>query len=341
MSALTKLVLDKVGALGQSAAADFFGVEEGEVVLWEQGGRPIPLAAVEKVFDVTKLAPKVGEVSADGQRICIVLPCYKQTNPVTEFCLFSMLDRTKMSVMLQFGDAFIAHTRNQLACSFLKSKADWMFTVDDDMVLPCGQAKWFNGVTDFGLPDEFAGMHTINRLLSHQKMLVGALYFGRCRSGKPVYAEGMSEKAEEAYVRRGPHNVCKPTKWVGTGAMLVHRKVFTAIEDKFPHLARNKDGDHGNWFTSSEHDIREAAADSLRVLDDQTVSEAARIQKVKETMSLALHRTKVNSALGTGEDVQFCIRATQAGHQPHVDLGLICGHLGSFAYGPKKVAWAR
>jgi hypothetical protein len=39
-----------------------------------------------------------------------------------------------------------------------------------------------------------------------------------------------------------------------------------------------------------------------------------------------------NSQLGMGEDVQFCIRAAQAGHQPHVDLGVMCGHLGSMSF---------
>lgn len=340
-SALTNLVLEKVRSLPSTeAAADFFGYEESMVCSWMNGEGVVPLAAVEKVFDLTKLAPKVGG-SYDGQKICVVFPCYKQTNPGTTFSMFSLLDRTRMSVMLQFGDAFIAHTRNQLASAFLKSKAEWMFTVDDDMVLPCGNPKWFNAFTEFNLPEPFASFSAVDRLLSHRKTLVGGLYFGRWRSGKPVYAEGASDKKEEAYARSGPHNICKPTKWVGTGAMLVHRSVFTAIEDKFPNLARNKEGNLGNWFTSSEHDIKHATAEALAVLADDTAGEGSRIEKVKSLLSVAQHRSQVNSSLGTGEDVQFCIRAAQSGHQPHIDMGLVCGHVGSFVYGPQKVGWKK
>ena len=41
-----------------------------------------------------------------------------------------------------------------------------------------------------------------------------------------------------------------------------------------------------------------------------------------------------------GEDVTFCIRAAAAGHQPHVDLGLICGHQGSKIYGQPSMKTA-
>jgi len=40
-----------------------------------------------------------------------------------------------------------------------------------------------------------------------------------------------------------------------------------------------------------------------------------------------------NSKLGTGEDVIFCHRARQAGHQPYVDLDCVAGHCGSHVYG--------
>jgi hypothetical protein len=35
---------------------------------------------------------------------------------------------------------------------------------------------------------------------------------------------------------------------------------------------------------------------------------------------------------GTGEDVAFCKRAKEAGHQPHVDLGCLVGHIGEKIY---------
>lgn len=35
----------------------------------------------------------------------------------------------------------------------------------------------------------------------------------------------------------------------------------------------------------------------------------------------------------TGEDVAFCIRAKESGHQPYADTGCVCGHVGKKVYG--------
>ncbi len=286
---------------------------------------------------LTNALPKVGEV-IDPRKICIALPWYKQTNPATAFSVTANVDRARMMVILQFGDAFVAHTRNLLACEFLKTSADWMLTVDDDMILPCGNAAWFNSYTGFNLPEKFAGLHTVNRLMSHGKTLVGGLYYGRWKHGAPVFGE-CKDPAVDKYARKGPHDEIRPTRWVGTGCMLIHRSVFLDIESRFPHLARNKDGNFGNFFTSSEHDIQYAVSQALGVLADEGTSEALRVAEATKLLSNAKALSESNSVLGTGEDVQFCVRAKQAGHQPFVDMGLVCGHQGSFVFGPKKAGW--
>jgi hypothetical protein len=251
------------------------------------------------------------------------------------FSVISGLDRAKMAVMLDFGDAFIAHSRNKLASNFLKTGLEWALTVDDDMVIPCGNAAWFNDITKMNLPEKFASRNTVDRLLSHGKTLVGALYMGRWEGAHAVYGEGQ-QPAEKEWIKFGPHDVVKPTRWVGTGCMLIHRSVFLDIEAKFPHLARNKDGDFGHWFTSSEHDLRAATSKAMEVLSDDSASEGARIAKAQMLLHDAQLISQQNSSLGMGEDVQFCVRASQAGHQPHVDCGLICGHIGHHVYGPRK-----
>lgn len=336
----SQLVLDKVRSFKSSdEAAAFFECETEDIANWLEG-QPIPVGALEKVFDPAKLvAPKVGEVSAKDRKVTLMLPAYKSTNPVSAFSILSLIDKARMAVMLDFGDAFIAHSRNKLASNFLKTNSEWALTIDDDMILPCGNADWFNSFTEFNLPKEFAGLNTVDRLLSHQKTLVGALYFGRWKHGKPVYAEGSSNREEENLARSGPSDMCKPTKWVGTGCMLIHRSVFLDIEKKFPHLARNEQGDFGNWFTSSEHDLQAAVTDVRSKLDDNNVSDAAKIQLAKKILAESAQRARIHSSLGMGEDVQFCVRATQAGHQPYVDMGLLCGHMGSFIYGPYKAGW--
>lgn len=267
----------------------------------------------------------------EGKKVCVALPWYKSTEPRTAFSIMALLDRSKTAVMLDFGDAFIAHSRNKLADSFLKGKMEWMLMVDDDMVLPFGNASLFRTFTGFHLADEFAGLNTIDRLLSHGKTLVGGLYFGRWANGKPVYAGAAESKLEEEFVRKGPQNLCQPTRWVGTGCLLIHRTVFTAIEAQFPHLARNAKGTGGNWFTSSEHDLTAAVSNAIREL------ELGEFDSALEILKTGQKRSRQFSGLGVGEDVVFCHRAAQSGHQPHVDLGLLCGHTGSFCYGPKKI----
>lgn len=267
----------------------------------------------------------------EGKKVCIVAPWYKTSEPRTAFSIMALLDRTKTAIMLDFGDAFIAHSRNKLADNFLKTKLEWMLTIDDDMVVPFGNPSIYRSFTGFTSPDRFAGFNSIDRLLSHGKTLVGALYFGRWKNGKPVYAEGSENKNEDEFVRRGPHDICKPTRWVGTGCMLIHRTVFTAIESKFPHLARKPDGTGGNWFTSSEHDLTNSVAEAVRKLEQGDIDGAL------ESLRTGQKRSRQFSGLGVGEDVVFCHRAAQAGHQPNVDLGLLCGHTGSYCYGPAKI----
>lgn len=239
------------------------------------------------------------------------------------FSVMSLIHPTKTAAMLDFGDAFIVHSRNKLADGFLRTGIEWCLTIDDDMVVPFGNAKLFNSFTGFRMHERFAGLNVVDRLLSHGKTLVGGLYFGRWRHGKGMYGEG-GDSNELRYAKSGPHDVCKPTRWVGTGCMLIHRTVFLDIEKNFPHLARGQDGRGGQWFTSSEHDLR-AAFESVREQPDT-------VQAMK-TIAAAADKGKRHSSMGMGEDVQFCIRATQSGHQPHVDLGCMCGHIGSYCYG--------
>lgn len=260
----------------------------------------------------------------EGRNVFVALPWYKSASPLTTFSLLAMADRTRMAFGLGFGDAFIAHSRNKLATQFVNSSLEWMLMVDDDMVLPFGDAAWFNGNSGLKLADKFAGLHTLNRLLSHGKTLVGALYFGRWRAGHPVFAEG--HQMEEILRTRGPRDEVAPTKWVGTGVCLFHRTVFLDIERVFPHLSREANGGTGQWFTSSEHDLQKAVAEVIKLGPGQDIEE------LLGTLETARRKSSIHSNMGMGEDVQLCVRAMQSGHQPHVDLGLWCGHIGNFCY---------
>jgi len=288
------------------------------------------------------VAPVVVPPAAAGviynKKVVVVLPWWKQVSPVTAFCVSQLMDRRRTSAMMMFGDAFVAHSRNACVDFFLETTSEWMLTIDDDMVVPFGDARWFKTHTRFDdFPEEALKLNTLDRLMKHGKTLVGALYFGRHPDGPPVYNEGSASPQEAAFARRAPHDVIKPTKWVGTGCMLIHRSVFEAIEKKFPRLARGPNGRGGNWFTSTEASLLEqidALADQLhgKPLDGNTAYTAL------EGLTAMVTRSRAENTLGFGEDVSFCLRAAAAGHQPHVDMGLVCGHLGHCCYGPRNTS---
>lgn len=325
MGTLSDAVRRKIHELGVDKAAEHFGVCRQYVTQWRDGSRNISAKAMEMMFEMD-YAARQGVVQEcdtglEGRKFAFLLPWYKQTNPMTAFSIFGNYDRAKMRAFMVFGDAYIAHSRNTLARMFLDSEADWGLMVDDDMVLPMGNAEWFNKATNFQFPEKFAGMSAVRRLLSHKKSLVGGLYFGRFPDGRPMFCEGASRPDEAAAARTGPRDMIKPTRWVATGCLLIHRSVFTAINEKFPEL-----GD--NWFSPSEQDLVKSASAALDALRNRNA-----LQAIQE-LETGLAQARQNSRVGAGEDVTFCIRAAAAGHQPYVDLGLVCGHLGAACYGP-------
>lgn len=277
-------------------------------------------------------------VFAHQEKVLISLPWYKSTNAVTAFALAALADKRRTSLSLCAGDAFVAHSRNTCADIFLASEYPWQLTLDDDMIFPFGDAKAFKQYTGFrSMPDQFAGLNTLDRLLSHKKTLVGALYFGRSPyTSRAMYAEGCNNPAEAKLAHSAPVDQVKPTRWVATGCMLIHRQVYLDIEKKFPRLARGSNGKGGNWFTSSEHTATDWIDRTRKMLSEGPMT-GDKAFKALEMLERAAAEARGNSCLGQGEDVAFCVRAAAAGHQPHVDLGLLCGHLGQKVYGPQPI----
>ena len=268
------------------------------------------------------------------RNVMLVFPWHKQTNPLTALSVMGLTDRRRVWTLMNYGDAYVIHSRNTCADLFLTSECEWMLTIDDDMVVPFGNATALNAYTGFALPEPFASFNAIDRLLASGKKLVGGLYFGRVPGGRAMYSEACSNLAENEFARKSPQDLVKPTKWVGTGCLLIHRTVFTDIEKRYPRLARGADGKGGQWFTPTEA----SAIDTLRRIQ-QALSSGAHTGetsfKALELVEKGLADSANENALGMGEDVAFCYRALAAGHQPHVDLGLVCGHVGSYCYGPK------
>lgn len=270
------------------------------------------------------------------KRVMIALPWQKQVNPITSFCAAQLMDKRRTSSMLCFGDAFVAHSRNHCVNEFLKTDLEWILMIDDDMLVPFGQAKWFRVYTGWDwYPEPFASFNTIDRLMSHGKSIVGVCYFGRHPHGPPVFATGASSQAAADYARKGPHDEIMPTSWVGTGAILINRQVFLDIEKKYPLLARDPKGDGGQWFTSSEHTVMDGVQKVFDMLADGPM-DGQKALRAYSALEGILNRTKTAHGLGVGEDVIFCRRAGECGHQPFVDLGIIAGHIGHTVYGPRN-----
>lgn len=275
------------------------------------------------------------QVAIFDKKVFVALPWYKNCHPATAFSVSQILDKRRTSSAMSMGDAFIQHTRNSLADAFLRTECEYMLSVDDDMIIPCGQAKWFKGFTGFNwMPDEFAGLNTLDRLVSHKKSVVGALYFGRWSGGSPVFSEGANpDIAKEA--RKAPIDKLVKTNWVGTGCILVSRQVFLDIEKRFPRLARGTDGRGGNWFTSSEHGLLESV-DMCREMLSKGPMDGSKALKAYEILEGASAKARQSSGLSVGEDVIFSRRAREAGHEVFVDFGLLAGHSGFCVYGPKN-----
>jgi hypothetical protein len=267
----------------------------------------------------------------EGKQVEILLPWYREVAPQVAFSVMRLMDKGRIGVRARWGDAAVWHVRNTLADEFLRSGVEWSFWVDGDEILPTGDAKLFNALSRMHLPDAFAGLNALDRLLSHGKTLVGGCYFGRHPNSKPIYAEAMNSKTEDAYVRRGPYDLIKPTAWVGFGAVLVHRSVFLDIEKRYPHLGRKEDGTGGNWFSPNEQDIRRHFDMFGDILHEQ-IDANTKLAKLQAHYETAVRQSS-RIAVGAGEDVSFCQRAADCGHVPFVDLGLFCGHIGDCVYG--------
>lgn len=276
-------------------------------------------------------APPSKIVSAGREKIALGLSSYKSMCPVTAVSLMALFSRRKLTLLLSQGDAFISHSRNTVVEKFLDTDCEWLFSVDDDVILPFGDANWFRNFSGFNTPEPFASFNVIDRLLSHGKMLIGGVYFGREKHGSPMYGEGKNP-AEAAFARSGPHNTIKQTRWCATGCLLVHRQVFLDIEAKFPRLSRARNNGRFHGYTATEHGLLDGIERIRNVLSEgpQTGEKSLRAYQMIEALLAESHH---NSALGTGEDVQFCIRAAQAGHQCFVDHGIHLGHVGTEVFG--------
>lgn len=238
--------------------------------------------------------PKLGKGSMK-----LLFPTMKQTNPATCWALVQTAKKfgQRLNLDMESGDSMIVNSRNKLASRFLESGEEWSIWLDDDMIPQTGNANWFRYQTFCDtwadstgyrkITDEALSVHFIDRLLSHGQKIVGATYFGRQPTGRPMFHEGIGTVEINRESRNYPNQLFA-TQWVGTGCLLIHRSVYLDMQKAYPQLAPTTLMPQWDFF---------------RLIPDK------------------------------GEDASFCDRAIKIGHQPYVDLGLHCAHVGNCAYG--------
>jgi hypothetical protein len=142
--------------------------------------------------------------------------------------------------------------RNTLAERFLsgkETKAEWALLIDSDMFIPFkGGGGFFTSRARAKVNPALYDVDTIERLLSHGKKIVGAVYNTRTKDGPICIAAdlktGHKSGAERELIvklRKGPFDKLIEQPFVATGCVLVHRSVF---ED----IAKGQPEGFNGWF---------------------------------------------------------------------------------------------
>jgi hypothetical protein len=313
---LTQAILDHIYELGgekSEACQKFYERSQQTLMNWCRNPAIIPLGAINKFLDrVPEVRDDIIEIlephfAYDGQNGMTSLP---NRGKLDVMVLSPILERPTLPwAALQVhlakknelgyswqADTMIDRSRNMLADRFLKSGCKWSLWVDGDMGAPTGNADYFRWLTaSEALNNEAASFDTLDRLLSHRKAIIGAVYSSRRFHGSlvaqpEIYPRNHEDKLLANQIRPGQASGLADVDWVGFGVALVHREVFLEIQRRFPDLAPKSEIDVWDFF---RHEGRE------------------------------------------GEDEAFCRRAKACGIPVYLDTQLVCGHAGPMMFLPE------
>lgn len=166
-----------------------------------------------------------------GRDIFVGFSAVKQTNPVTAFSLINMgLDFGRDKIRFDFATTGnFYHGKNELAKKFLQTDAKYLILIDNDIVPSIGRPAWSkaNVGAAQGVQDSALQRHVIHRLIGSGKSLVGAAYFENQHANSIV----CSNKDLGTKAKSYPEEIV-PVDWIGSGCMLIHRRVFTDIGER-------------------------------------------------------------------------------------------------------------
>jgi hypothetical protein len=293
LTALPKRYLEQ---LGRERVAEMAGVSTSDIAAWVERGE-FPVSVIQKLLeqDPTPLheVAPLYTVPERGAKLSIIVPTSTGRHPLTDKCL----DKLKTAEMEIEPESFnsLYHVRNMAAARFLASGREWSFWSDADMIHPCGDAAWFKRVTGKArYPDIYAGMNTIHRLLVHKKSIVSVVYIEKISRGL-VQFQGGDNPSRRQMLSRGPSPELITADWCGFGGVLVHRSVFVDVAKG--GFAPRLTNDYMRKKLGYEWGFFNPAEEHF------------------------------------GDDISFCIRAKNAGHQTYIDCAVMSEHIGTKCYG--------
>lgn len=187
-----------------------------------------------------------------GRDIFVGKCWHKTVSPATADAVSAMMldfgkDRIRTDTIV--GDSNIYRSRNLMVERFMATDAKWLFFLDDDIVPSIGRAEWFRSWVPSAatVPTNALQRHILHRLIGAGKTLVGAAYLQNGGLGRLACSDLTLEAAARSHTDR-----VAPVDWVGTGALMVHRKVFEDIRETHPELSSTKDSPF-NYFGPISH----------------------------------------------------------------------------------------
>lgn len=316
---LTQAILDHMFSLGGEKGEDcqkFYDRSPQTLKNWFQNPANIPLGAILKFLH------KAPEVRDDIIEILEPDFTYHGDNGVTSLPNRGKLDLMILSPVLERptlpwtaflvnsakkfelgyswqADTMVDRSRNMLADRFLKSGCQWSLWLDGDMGAPIGKPDYFRWLTNSEtINNETAAYEAVERLLSHRKACVGAVYASRKYHGglviqPEIHPRSHEDKLLANQIRRGQGQGLAGVEWIGFGCAIVHRDVFLEVQRKFPELAPQSEVEVWDFF---------------------------RHQGMQ------------------GEDEAFCQRVRACAIPIWLDTQLVCGHQGSMMFLPEHTA---
>jgi hypothetical protein len=312
---LAQVMLDHIFELGgekAEAAQKFYDRSDQTLRNWCRNPATIPLEALIKCLNRRPgvkediLAHLEPHFSANGEmtqslptrgKLSVMVCAPILERPTLPFCWAMLYLAKKYELGFQFmADTMIQRSRNKLAQRFLESGAQWSLWIDGDTAPPIANPDWFRWITGSAvISDDQTRYDVLERLLSHNKPVVGGVYASRRYHGALVMQPEINPRSHEDKLlcndlRKGLSRGMQEVDWIGFGCALVHRAVFLELQGRFPELAPAAEFQPWRFF--------------------QPVADE-------------------------GEDEAFCRRVKQCAIPIWLDTDLIAGHIGNMCFLPE------